>query len=133
MPPDRVAGAILITDGRVHDVPANAAVLGIAAPLHALITGHRDEIDRRVVLTKTPRFGIVGQSQIIGFRIEDQGAKVGAAEVTVRRDGEVLEKRVVTVHTDISVKVPIPHAGQNIVEVEASSLDGELTQSTTAR
>ena len=128
VPPDRVAGAILITDGRVHDVPANAAVLGIAAPLHALITGHRDEIDRRVVLTKTPRFGIVGQSQIIGFRIEDQGAKVGAAEVTVRRDGEVLEKRVVTVHTDISVKVPIPHAGQNIVEVEASSLDGELTQ-----
>lgn len=128
VPPDRVAGAILITDGRVHDVPANAAVLGIAAPLHALITGHRDEIDRHVVLTKTPRFGIVGQSQTIGFRIEDQGAKVGAAEVTVRRDGEVLEKRVVTVHTDISVKVPIPHAGQNIVEVEASSLDGELTQ-----
>ena len=79
VPPDRVAGAILITDGRVHDVPADAAALGFAAPLHALITGHRDEIDRRVVLTQTPRFGIVGQSQTIGFRIEDQGAKVGAA------------------------------------------------------
>ena len=25
VPPDRVAGAILITDGRVHDVPADAA------------------------------------------------------------------------------------------------------------
>ena len=128
MPPDRIAGAILITDGRVHDVPANAAALGFTAPLHALITGHANEIDRRVVLTETPRFGIVGQSQTVGFRIEDQGAKIGAAEVTVRRDGEVLEKRVVTVHTDIKVTVPIPHAGPNIVEVEASPLAGELTQ-----
>jgi hypothetical protein len=128
VPPDRIAGAIMITDGRVHDVPANVAALGFAAPLHALITGHANEIDRRVVLTQTPRFGIVGQSQTIGFRIEDHGAKIGAAEVIVRRDGEVLEKRVVTVHTDIKVKVPIPHAGQNIVEVEASPLAGELTQ-----
>ena len=127
VPPDRVAGAIMITDGRVHDVPAEAAALGFAAPLHALITGHPDEIDRRVVLTQTPRFGIVGQSQTIGFRIEDQGAKVGAAEVIVQRDGEVLEKRVVTVHTDIRVKIPIPHAGPNIVEIEASPLHGELT------
>ena len=128
VPPDRIAGAIMITDGRVHDVPANISALGFAAPLHALITGHANEIDRRVVLTQTPRFGIVGQSQTIGFRIEDHGAKIGAAEVIVRRDGEVLEKRVVTVHTDIKVKVPIPHAGQNIVEVEASPLVGELTQ-----
>jgi hypothetical protein len=128
VPPDRIAGAIMITDGRVHDVPANASALGFAAPLHALVTGHADEIDRRVVLTQTPRFGIVGQSQIIGFRIEDQGAKVGAAEIIVRRDGDVLEKRVVTVHTDIKVKVPIPHAGPNIVEVEAAPIEGELTQ-----
>ncbi len=128
VPPDRVAGVLMITDGRVHDVPADAAALGFAAPLHALITGHSNEIDRRVVLTQTPRFGIVGQSQIIGFRIEDQGAKVGAAEVIVQRDGEVLEKRVVTVHTDIQMRIPIPHAGPNIVEIEASPLQGELTQ-----
>ncbi len=127
VPPDRVAGAIMITDGRVHDVPGEASALGFTAPLHALITGHPDEIDRRVVLTQTPRFGIVGQSQTIGFRIEDQGAKVGAAEVIVQRDGEVLEKRVVTVHTDVQVRIPIPHAGPNIVEIEASPLQGELT------
>jgi hypothetical protein len=128
VPPDRIAGAVMITDGRVHDVPAQAYALGFAAPVHALITGHANEVDRRVVLTKTPRFGIVGQSQTVGFRIEDQGAHIGAAEIIVRRDGDVLEKRVVTVHTDINVKVPIPHAGANIVEIEASPLDGELTQ-----
>ncbi|HEY5378521.1 MAG TPA: hypothetical protein VIJ78_03180 [Pseudolabrys sp.] len=128
VPPDRVAGAIMITDGRVHDVPADASALGFAAPLHALITGHKNEIDRRVVLTQTPRFGIVGQSQTIGFHIEDRGARPGTAQVTIRRDGDILEQRTVTVGSDVQIKVPIPHAGQNIVEVEASPLENELTQ-----
>jgi hypothetical protein len=127
VPPDRVAGVIMITDGRVHDVPANAAALGLSAPLHALITGRPDERDRRVVLTNAPRFGIVNQRQTIRFRIEDHGAQFGAAEITVRRDGEVLEQRTVSVQADLSVNVPIPHAGPNIVEIEASPLDGELT------
>jgi len=82
VPPDRVAGAILITDGRVHDVPGEAAALGFAAPVHALITGHKDERDRRVVLVTAPRFAIVGQTQTITFRVEDQGAP--AAPVTTR-------------------------------------------------
>ncbi len=127
VPPDRIAGAIMITDGRVHDVPADAAALGFAAPLHALITGHKDEIDRRVVLTQTPRFGIVNQAQTIGFRIEDYGSNAGTAQVTVRRDGEVLDQRTVNVGREVKVNVPIPHAGQNIVEVEAAALPGELT------
>ncbi|MDO8876701.1 MAG: hypothetical protein Q7V40_11420, partial [Pseudolabrys sp.] len=127
VPPDRIAGAIMITDGRVHDIPADAAALGFAAPLHALITGHNNEIDRRVVLTQTPRFGIVGQSQTVGIRVEDQGAGGGTVQVTIRRDGEMLEQRMVSVRTDINVRVPIPHAGANIVEVEAAALPNELT------
>src|SRR6202040_262036 len=55
VPSDRVAGVIMITDGRVHDVPADASALGFAAPVHALITGHSNERDRRVVLTAAPR------------------------------------------------------------------------------
>ena len=74
VPPDRVAGAIFITDGRVHDVPADAGALGFAAPVHALITGTADERDRRVVLVAAPRFGIVGQSQTISFRVEDEAS-----------------------------------------------------------
>src|SRR5438270_1702277 len=127
VPHDRVAGAILITDGRVHDVPAEAAALGFAAPVHALITGHRNERDRRVVLMTAPRFGIVGQSQTITFRVEDQGASPGTAQVTVRRDGESIESRSVRVGQQASVDVQIPHPGANIVEIEASPLDDELT------
>jgi hypothetical protein len=127
VPPDRVAGAIFITDGRVHDVPAEAAALGFAAPVHALVTGHADERDRRVALVSAPRFGIVGQTQTIAFRIEDRGVRAGSAQVTIRRDGETLETRTVPSGTTERVDVPIPHAGANIVEIEASPLEGELT------
>ena len=127
VPHDRVAGAFLITDGRVHDVPSDSAALGFAAPLHALITGHRNERDRRVVLVASPRFGIVGQSQTVSFRVEDQGVAPGTAQVTIRRDGETIENRNVRVGANVSINVPIPHAGQNIVEIEASPIENELT------
>src|SRR3954462_7100080 len=120
VPSDRVAGAIFITDGRVHDVPADAAELGFAAPVHALITGRSDERDRRVVLVSAPRFGIVGQQQTIAFRVEDQGARAEAAQVTIRRDGETLESRTVQTGQTVRVAVAVPHAGPNIVEIEAS-------------
>ncbi len=128
VPHDRVAGVIFITDGRVHDVPSEAAALGFAAPVHGLITGRKDERDRRVVLVTAPRFGIVGQTQAITFRVEDQGAPPGPAQVTVRRDGEQIETRNVRVGAYVSINVQISHAGPNIVEIEAAPLDNELTQ-----
>ena len=128
VPSDRFAGVIMITDGRVHDVPADAGSLGFSAPVHALITGHADERDRRIALVAAPRFGIVGQPQTITYRVEDQGAHESTAQVTVRRDGDVVETRNVPIGTAQSVTVPIPHGGQNIVEIEASPLAGELTQ-----
>jgi hypothetical protein len=128
VPSDRFAGVIMITDGRVHDVPADTGSLGFSAPVHALVTGHGDERDRRVALIAAPRFGIVGQPQTITYRVEDQGAHESTAQVTVRRDGDVIETRNVPIGTAQSVTVPIPHGGQNIVEIEASPLAGELTQ-----
>jgi hypothetical protein len=127
VPPDRVAGVIMITDGRVHDVPTDAGALGFAAPVHALITGSKKERDRRVALIAAPRFGIVGQPQTIRYAVEDQGASERTAEVTVRRDGEVVETRTVPVGAPQNVEIPIPHGGPNIVEIETSPLAGELT------
>jgi hypothetical protein len=127
VPPDRVAGAIMITDGRVHDVPGDAGALGFSAPVHALVTGNKNERDRRVALLATPRFGIVGQSQTVTYQVEDHGAKERTASVTIRRDGEVVETRTVQVGTPQRVDIPIPHGGQNIVEIEAAPLPGELT------
>jgi hypothetical protein len=127
VPPDRVAGAIMVTDGRVHDVPA-ASLLGFAAPVHSLVTGREGERDRRVVLTATPRFGIVGQRQTIGYRVEDEGTTRGApVSVTVRRDGEVVARATINSGSPTEVQIEVTHAGPNIVEIEAGPLPDELT------
>ncbi|MGO4711106.1 hypothetical protein [Bradyrhizobium sp. 2TAF24] len=127
VPTDRVAGAFLITDGRVHDIPANAAAIGFSAPLHALITGRKDERDRRIAIVAAPRFGIVGQQQTVTYRLDDQGVAGQQARVTVRRDGEVLSERQVMSGQTVSLGIDIPHAGPNIIEIEATPLPGELT------
>src|SRR6266404_4712128 len=127
VPVDRVAGAFLITDGRVHDIPANAAGLGFQAPVHALITGRKDERDRRIAISAAPRFGIVGQVQTITYRLDDQGVSSDRAKIVVRRDGEVINERTVQSGQTVNVDVDIKHAGPNIVEIEASPLDHELT------
>src|SRR5437660_1662136 len=127
VPVDRVAGAFLITDGRVHDVPANPSALGFQAPVHALITGRKDERDRRIAIIAAPRFGIVGQVQTITYRLDDQGVSGERAKVAVRRDGETINERTVLSGQTVSVDIDIKHAGPNIVEIEASPLENELT------
>src|SRR6476659_7306925 len=127
VPIDRVAGAFLITDGRVHDIPPNAAALGFQAPVHALITGRKDERDRRIAISAAPRFGIVGQVQTITYRLDDQGVSGDRARVVVRRDGEVINERTVASGQTINVDIDIKHAGPNTAEIEASPLDNELT------
>jgi hypothetical protein len=127
VPADRVAGVFLITDGRVHDIPPNASTLGFNAPVHGLITGVMGERDRRIEIIAAPRFGIVGQAQKITYKLDDQGVSGQRATVTLRRDGEVLNQRQVVSGQTVTVDIDIPHAGQNIVEIEASPLENELT------
>ena len=127
VPIDRVAGAFLITDGRVHDIPASAAAVGFQAPVHALITGRKDERDRRIAISAAPRFGIVGQPQTITYRLDDQGVRNERAKIVVRRDGEVISERTMVSGQTSSVEIDIKHAGPNIVEIEASPLENELT------
>ena len=128
VPPERIGGAILVTDGIVHDIPAQAAGLGFNAPVHALVTGRPDERDRRVALVEAPRFGIVGRTQTIRFRVLDQGPDMpGRAAVVVRRDGSEVDRREVVAGEVGSVEVEIAHGGKNIVEIEAEAVPGELT------
>src|SRR4051812_11838734 len=114
VPTDRVAGAFMITDGRVHDIPGSAAALGFAAPVHALIPGRKDERDRRIAIAAAPRFGIVGQVQTITYRLDDQGATGERARITVRRDGETINERALLSGQTANIDIDIKHAGPNI-------------------
>ncbi|MXN63304.1 hypothetical protein GR183_00175 [Stappia sp. GBMRC 2046] len=129
VPPERVGGAIFITDGQVHDVPEKTETLGFDAPVHGLITGRADEMDRRLALGKAPRFGLVGSEQVVTLQLHDRGVDVpqDRARLTVRRNGEVVsEERVVPGQT-IDIPVEISSGGDNIFEFEAEPLEGELT------
>ena len=114
VPPDRVGGAILLTDGVVHDVPARAAELGFKAPVHGLITGLPGERDRQISLVEAPRFGLVKQSTTVRFRVTDHGPDMpSTATVILRRDGEEIARTSVPVGELSSLDVPIDHAGAN--------------------
>jgi hypothetical protein len=129
-PPDRLAGVILLTDGEVHDVPKSAAGLGFDAPVHALLTGAPDEFDRRIEVLEAPRYGIVGQSRDIKVAVREAGKDAGAPEtvtLNVRREGRPDERITTMVGQPVSIAMPFPHAGQNILEVELDTAPGELT------
>lgn len=126
VPSERVAGAILLSDGLAHDAPANAEALGLRAPLHVLTTGREREIDRRIVLVDSPRFGIVGKEQNVRLRVVEKGGP-GRAAITVRRDGEIIARREAITGETVQVPVRIDRGGPNVIEIEAAPLDDELT------
>jgi hypothetical protein len=125
-PPERIGGAIMITDGVVHDIPASVAALGFNAPLHALITGHEGERQRRIELIEAPRYGIVGKDQAIAARVLDSADRGEPAKLAVRRDGKTIANVEGRIGERIEVKVPIEHAGPNVIELEVAPVDDEL-------
>ncbi|MEI5665114.1 hypothetical protein WBO78_08495 [Bosea sp. CCNWLW174] len=126
VPSERVAGAIVLSDGLAHDAPATAEALGLRAPLHVLTTGREREIDRRIVLVDSPRFGIVGKEQNVRLRVVEKGGP-GRAAITVRRDGEIIARREAIAGETVQVPVRIDRGGPNVIEIEAAPLDNELT------
>jgi hypothetical protein len=126
VPPDRVGGAIVITDGDAHDIPQSAAALGFNAPLHALITGHEGERQRRIELVGAPRYGIVGKDQVIKARVVDSADHGEPVNLTVRRDGETIATIKTKVGERIEIKTPIDHPGPNVIELEVAPVEGEI-------
>jgi len=126
LPPEQIGGAILITDGVVDDVPKDAKNLGFTAPLHALITGHARERDRRVELLEAPPFGIVNRDVTLRIKVSDQGFN-DPVPVTIQQDG----KQIATIRAKpgdpLTVPISINHAGPSVIEIEAEAARDELT------
>ena len=128
IPPNRRAGAIFITDGQVHDVPVNPEKFKEYGSVHALLTGSRNERDRQIIILEAPAYGIVGQTVTIRYRIEDtENVREEFATALTRVNNEAPQMDLVPVGEERSLNVTISHAGQNIVDIEASPLDDEIT------
>jgi hypothetical protein len=129
VPPDRLAGVIMITDGEVHDVPGSAKALGFDAPVHALITGKPGEFDRRLEVLNAPRFGIVGSTQPIEVKVsQTKPGAINTATLTIKHQGQAPIQKTVRIGEKVEIPVEIAHAGPNIVDVEVDSAPGELTK-----
>ena len=125
-PRARIAGIILITDGRLHDIERAP---DLPAPIHTLLTGQPDDWDRRLVVENAPAFAILGEEVILTLRIEEQGAAPGASSVllSVSIDGDLPLTIPVPVGEDIKLPLTLPHGGMNVLQFTIPEEEGELT------
>ena len=130
IPPERFAGAFLLTDGQVHDMPAKAAQAlpqDYRAPVHVLLTGRRNERDRWIGIVRAGRYGIIGQKLEFHFRVEETPASKapGRVRVRVRLNGKPWRQLKVAVGRTVKLRLPVKHAGQNVVELIADAMPGK--------
>ncbi len=126
-PRARLAGALLLTDGQVHDI---ARLPEMPAPLHVLLTGEEDDWDRRLLVQNAPAFAIIGEPVMLTLRIEDQGAVPDLpdeAEIQIAVDGGEVQSFNVPVGVDLELPVTLQHGGTNVIQFTLPEQDGELT------
>ena len=127
IPRTRLAGVIALTDGQVHDVPAQAP---LDAPFHALLPGRPGETDRRVRVIEAPGYGIVGRSVELRVTVEDLGlpSQTGAARLSIRRDGAPPRVESVPIGREHAITVPTERGGPTVVEIAAEPRAGEVSE-----
>src|SRR6056297_347824 len=126
-PSGRVAGAILLSDGRAHDLDRAP---DMPAPLHLLQTGHGDDWDRKLTVDNAPAFGILGEEITMTLTITDAGAApedAGSVPVDVSIDGEPPQRFQVPVGREIELPLTLPHGGRNVLQFSTPAAEGELT------
>ena len=127
-PRARIAGAILLTDGQLHDVDAAP---DLPAPLHVLLTGREQDWDRRLIVQNAPAFAILGEPVTLTVSIEDQGAVPedvpGVAALSISVDGGEPQTFDVPVGRDFDLPITLPHGGMNVIQFIVPEAEGELT------
>jgi len=127
VPTQRHAATIMVTDGRVHDIPRAMEDAGLPGPIHVLLTGERDEHDRRLVVVEAPSFGLVGKEVPLTIRIEDEGLEGATARVELKLDGGPGTTLAVPVGRDHRIDIPLNHRGPTVVELSVEAGPRELT------
>lgn len=127
-PQGRIAGIILLTDGRLHDIERAP---GLPAPIHTILTGQDDDWDRRLVISNAPAFAILGEPVSLTLRIEDQGAAPADntfVPLQISIDGDAPLDFQVPLNEDIDLPIDLPHGGMNVLQFETPFVEGELTE-----
>jgi len=132
VPAQRLAGAIMVTDGQVHDTPSENVAAHApwrGAPVHVLLSGERGEHDRRVRIERAPDFGLVDQMATVRLRVEDTAAVPGTdIAVTLRRDGSEPQTLTVPAGQSFDLPVKVANVGLNVFELDVAAADDELSK-----
>ncbi|MCC7427312.1 MAG: hypothetical protein IT557_10425 [Alphaproteobacteria bacterium] len=129
IPRGRLAGVLALTDGQVHDLPAELDAATGGAPFHVLLAGRRGETDRRVRVVEAPSFGIVGRTVELRVIVEDLGGEpASSARLVGRQDGTAFRDAPVPVGREQRIEVPVPRAGASVIEFEVEPRAGEVSQ-----
>ncbi|NNE80920.1 MAG: hypothetical protein HKN18_11685 [Silicimonas sp.] len=127
-PRARLAGAILLSDGQLHDIERAP---DLPAPLHVLLTGEDDDWDRRLLVQNAPAFAIIGEPVTLTLRIEDQGNVPSGlpdlADIDISVDGDEPQRFQVPTGQDLELPVTLGHGGMNVIQFTLPEQDGELT------
>lgn len=127
-PSDRLAGIIALTDGRAHDISdAVESYLPKGVPFHSLIIGETKARDRRILATKAPKFGVVGEQAEYELLVEDPGFEGERARIELKLNGDVKARFPITIGRPLSIPLEIERRGSNTVEMTVQAVDGELT------
>lgn len=128
IPLSRRAGTILITDGQVHDIPGNASSFGLKGPFHVLLTGNRPEFDRRLVIKRAPKFGIVGKEIEISLRMEDNTPSSGPTPLEILIGDQKKQTVIMRPNRTRTIKIKLTRSGANIIQLSLKSDPSELTR-----
>jgi hypothetical protein len=124
-PRERIAGAILITDGQIHDMPADPNDAAQLGPVHGLIVGGDDEIDRNIEIQSAPSFGIIDQKVEMRVQVNDPTAKTADVGITI--NGEPQPSQQVKVGEPSMVSLTLKRRGDNLVVLSVAGIPNELT------
>ncbi|MEQ8394588.1 hypothetical protein [Thalassobaculum sp.] len=127
VPAHRLAGVIAVTDGQVHDAAAAVASGQIPGPFHVLLSGDRNERDRRLRVVRAPSFGMVDKTVTVTIEVVDPNEQPGASTtVLLGIDGGEAAPLAVPANQEHSIEIPIEHGGQTILEFAAEPGRQEL-------
>ena len=127
VPRQRLAGVIMITDGQVHDAPVAGRMMTNIGPLHVLLSGRKNELDRRLAIESAPSFGIIGKPLQMTIKVEDGSTNGGSARVTIKRDGVQWKTVMVQIGRPVNVEFQLDKRGTTFFELEVEPGQRELT------
>ncbi|MWD29172.1 hypothetical protein E0K89_016960 [Aquicoccus sp. SCR17] len=123
----RVAGIILLSDGRLHDLDRAPR---LPAPMHLLLSGREGDWDRRLVVSNAPAFGILGEPVTLGLKVEDDGdvpEGQRTTQIVISVDGGEPQSYQMPIGQEIELPVELTHGGRNVIQFTVPEAEGELT------